>query len=197
MPYSAGAYLQQLKNLLPRGALWNSLREDGALFSELLAALAEEPSRIDASASSLPDEADPRTTLQLLQEWEAFAGLPDTCSGQGATTDARREALLAALTALGGQSRAYYIALAESLGFPGATITEYDPHTIDETVDAPIYGLDWQFAWLLTAPMPDVDQLTVDDTVDDSLGQQAATTVLECQINKTKPAHTTAQFNYS
>lgn len=195
--HSASDYLQQLKDLLPRGRLWNALREEGKLFGQLLNALAQEFERVDAANNTLIDEADPRTALQLLPDWEAFVGLPDTCSGLGTTNQQRRDALLEALTSVGGQSRAYFIGLAEQLGFTDATIIEYDPHTVDESVDAPIYGADWQFVWKLSAAMPPVVQFNADSTVDESLGELAPTTRLECIINQRKPAHTLALFEYT
>lgn len=194
---SASEYLQQFKALLPRGALWEPLREEGKTFGELLHALAEEFARVDASSAQIIEEADPRTTLQLLPEMEEFAGLPDPCSGLAKTIDQRRSDLLDALVGIGGQSRAYYIGLAAKVGFDGATITEYEPHTVDATVDAPIYGADWQFAWKITAPSVAVDQFDVMSTVDESLGEAAATSKLECLINRTKPSHTTTLFEYT
>lgn len=189
-------YTAQLNALLPVGVLWDSLRDD-PVTQDLLTALAGELSRVDASAEYLLDEADPRTALNLLPDWEALTGLPDACSGLGVTIQQRRDALLAALTSLGGQSRQYFIDVAAQLGFPGATVTEYAPQTVDDTVDATIRGPDWRFAWQITVALPAVQQLTVDSDVDTSLGEQAPTTRLECVINKLKPAHTTALFSYT
>lgn len=194
---SASDYLQQLKAVLPRGWLWESLREEGKTFGELLHALAEEFARVDASNEQLIDEADPRTTLQLLPEWEAFASLPGKCSGLALTTDERRADLLHALVAIGNLSRSHYLGLAESLGFPDASITEYDSHTVDATVDAPLYGEDWRFAWKLIAAATTVNQFDVQSTVDESLGDVAPQSKLECQINYMKPAHTIALFEYT
>jgi len=196
MSHSAEDYAAQLAALLPVGDLWDWLRED-PLMVDLLGALAEEFARCDGRIEQLIDESDPRTTLELLPEWESFAGLPDACSDLGATVAQRQEALRSVLTAYGGQSRQYFIDLASQLGFPSASITEYDPHTVDMTVDAPIYGADWRFAWKLSAPTPAVSQFTVDSTVDESLGEQSPTTRLECTVNRYKPAHTTAIFAYT
>lgn len=189
-------YQQQLNALLPPGQLWESLRQDENT-QALLLALADEFARIDARADDVLRELDPRSVSELLAEWEAWADLPDSCSGLGETLQQRRDALHAALTSEGGQSRAYFIALADRLGFTGATITEFEPHTVDQSVDAPIYGADWRFAWLLSAVMPDVAQFNVESNVDESLGELAPTTRLECAVNKLKPAHTVALFEYT
>lgn len=196
MAHSSDEYAEQLAALLPRGTLWDSLRQVDTLSYALLLGLAEELARVDGRAEQLIAETDPREVLDLLTEWEAFVGLPDACSPLGVTLQQRREALHARLTAEGGQSRADFIALAERLGFAGATITEYEPHTVDADVDAPLYGDDWRLAWQLSAPQAELRAFTVMSTVDESLGEQAPTARLECAINRTKPAHTIALFEY-
>lgn len=194
----ADAYKEQLLALLPRGPLWDALRQPGTTGAALAAALAEEPARIDARVQDmLTRELDPRTVLELLEEGEAWVGLPDACSGLGASLQQRHDDLHAKLTQTGGQSRAYFLATAERLGFPDGEIVEYDPHTVDETVDAPIYGEAWAHAWTLSVPTPEVNQFTTDSSVDESLGEQAPTTRLECVVNRLKPAHTVALFEYT
>ncbi|WP_241085114.1 putative phage tail protein [Candidatus Vondammii sp. HM_W22] len=53
-------------------------------------------------AESLLNEANPRATYELLAEWEAFANLPDTCTGSTLTLQERRAVLVQRLTATGG-----------------------------------------------------------------------------------------------
>ncbi|TKA91800.1 DUF2313 domain-containing protein [Guyparkeria sp. SB14A] len=194
---SAADYHAQLLALLPRGALWDALREPGTTAEQLLAAIAQEPARLDGRAIALLDELDPRTVVEMLEDWERWAGMPDSCSGLGATITQRREDLLARLTNTGGQSRRYFIGVAGRLGFPDAEILEYDPHTVEATVDAPIYGEDWAHAWTIRAPTPPIDQFNADSSVDESLGEAAPTTRIECVINRLKPAHTVALFEYT
>lgn len=194
---SAEQYAEQLKQLMPRGRLWDDLIAQDAEFSKWLKALAIEYSRIDDRMSKLIDETDPRTMQEMLIEWEDYLDLPDSCIGQVETVQQRRETVQNILTSVGGQSRAYFIGIAESLGFPGATITEYDPYTVDETVDAPIYGAEWAHAWKLGAPAAIVNQFTVESVVDESLGETAPSTRLECVTNKYKPAQTVALFEYT
>jgi hypothetical protein len=56
-----------LKGLLPQGKLWGLIDD---LVEALLLACADELVRIDERARALIDEADPRTTLELLPEYE-------------------------------------------------------------------------------------------------------------------------------
>lgn len=114
-------YLSQLQALLPTGAAWP--REPDTVLTTVLAAMADGLARAHNRALDLIEEADPRTTLELLADWERVCGLPDPCSGQAATIAERRAQVVARLTATGGQSPAYFIALAAALGFD-ITITE-------------------------------------------------------------------------
>lgn len=69
------AYLRVLQQLLPpRAAI---TRAPGACVTALLSAFAVILADVDASIAGLYDEADPRTTSQLLPDWEAMADLPD------------------------------------------------------------------------------------------------------------------------
>lgn len=186
-------YLAQLQALLPQGPAWP--RDTGATLTKLLQAMADELARVDSRAAQLIDETDPRTTTELLADWERAAGLPDTCVTAAQTTAQRRAALHARLTTLGGQSAAYFVALAASLGYT-VTITEFRLHTVEDDVERPLYGHPWQFAWQVNAPQNTVDTLSVTDTVADPLAWWG-NELLECVIRRLKPAHTHPLFAYS
>lgn len=186
-------YLAELQALLPLGSAWP--RERDATLTLTLLALAEEFVRVDARAEQLIEEADPRTTLELLPEWERAAGLPDPCVAVDQITAQRRLGLVARLTARGGQSPQFYIELAAALGYEIA-ITEYQPHDVEDDVDEPLYGDAWQFEWLVTAPGEQLVEFTVDDPVDDSLGG-FGNQRLECVITRARPAHTHVSFEYT
>lgn len=192
---AASDYKIQLQALLPPGRLWDALREPGRGSDQLLAALAEEFARVDARAEALLDETDPRTVYELLAEWESFAGLPDPCVPDGQTADERRSALIGRLTGMGGQSRQYFIDLAESLGY-SITITEFRPQTVNGSVDEPLYGGDWAFAWQVTAPQDSVTYHAVDGDVAEPLASWG-NELLECVLGRFNPAYTHLIFAYT
>lgn len=115
-------YLANLQALLPQGAAWP--RDPGATLTQVLLAHADGLADAHNRAEDLIDEADPRSSLELLESWERLCGLPDAGTSLAETVAARRSAVLARLTATGGQSRAYFIALAATMGFP-IRITEF------------------------------------------------------------------------
>ena len=189
-------YLHQLQRLLPQGPAWP--REPDALLTRLLDAFAEEFSRVDMRLDLLIEEADPRTTYELLADWERVCGLPGDCAllaGTDFTVEQRRAALITKLTERGGQSRAYFIALAARLGFT-VTISELHEWSVNDDVEAALNGADWNFAWQVNAPLNTVIEWTVESDVEMPFAVWG-NELLECAITEDKPAHTVALFAYT
>lgn len=189
-------YLEQLQALLPPGPAWS--KDPQATITKLLGALAGELARVDGRAWQLVEEADPRSTAELFLDWERVMGLPDACAeafGGEQTTAQRRSALVGKLTTLGGQSAAYYIGLAAALGF-AITITEFHEHTVEDDVEHPLYSAAWNFAWQVNAALNTITEITVEDSVEDPLASWG-NALLECVINRLKPAHTIVLFSYT
>lgn len=189
-------YLRQLQALLPPGPAWS--KDDDSPLSRLLAGLSVELARIDGRAWQLIEEADPRTTAELFLDWERVAGLPDACVlafGDEQSLDQRRSALVGKLATMGGQSPAYYVGLAAALGY-AITITEFRAHTVNEDVEFAVFDDAWAFAWQVNAALNTITEITVDMTVEDPLAAWG-NALLECVINRLKPAHTTVQFSYN
>lgn len=105
-----------LTALLPRGPLWEQLAR-APLFSALVDALAAELDRVQERSARIIDEADPRTTLELFEEWESAHGLPSTCMEVGATLTARRDALVERVVEPQPTTPAFFQQVAEGLGY--------------------------------------------------------------------------------
>lgn len=196
MALTADDYLEQQQALLPPGPAWP--RDEDASLTRLLRGLADEFARVDGRAMQLLDEADPRTTAELLPDWERVAGLPDACvvaAGVTQSTSQRRAALTTRLTTIGGQSAAYFIALAAMLGY-AITVTEFHLQDVTDDVNYPLYAPPWQFAWQVNAALASVFELTAIDSVDDPLASWS-NVALECVFNRLKPAHSTVLFAYT
>jgi len=187
-PATPDDYEDQAYKLLPPGPAWSTP-------DPILQALADAMARVHNRALDLIEEADVRTTDELMADWERVLGLPDPCVVGEQSTPERYAAMLAKLTSIGGQSREYFINMAAALGFT-ITITEFHEHTVDDDVDYPLYGANWQFAWQINAQQNSVFELTVNDTVDDPLASWS-NAPLECSLTQYKPAHTTIIFAYT
>lgn len=133
---TADHYRGLLLRKLPRGVLWaqqavlsgasylDGLPVPLTVFGRLLAGIAGEFVRVHNRLNDLSREAVPATTSELLDGWEAAAGLPEF--GYTPTTDDdRRAALTGKLAARGGQSAGYFAGLAEAYGAtPPVTVTD-------------------------------------------------------------------------
>ena len=189
-------YLRQLQALLPPGPAWP--KDEQSSLTRLLHGLSDELARIDGRAWQLIEEADPRTTAELFLDWERVAGLPDACAeafGGEQTMAQRQLALIGKLVTLGGQSAAYYIGVAAALGY-AITITEFKAHTVNDDVDCLLHGLEWNFAWQVSAALNNTTEFSVDMTAEDSLAAWG-NALLECVTNRLKPAHTAVIFSYT
>lgn len=189
-------YLRQLQALLPPGPAWP--KDDSALMTRLLSGLSVELARVDGRAWQIAEEADPRTVAELFTDWERVAGLPDACAvafGGTQTMAQRRAALVGRLATLGGQSPAYFIALAASIGYV-ITITEFRAQTVEDDVTYALYDSAWNFAWQVNAALNTINEITVDMTVEDPLAAWG-NALLECVINRLKPAQTTVLYSYT
>lgn len=193
MALNTNDYLQQLRALLPKGPAWP--RDNASLLTNILTAIAEEFSRVDFRIENLLDEADPRTTLELLSDWERLCGLPDGCTGPLSGVAARRAAVVGRLTTLGGQNAAYYEMLASELGYE-IEVTEEEVHTCISDCMDPLNGPEWRFVWNVIV----ADAESPRDTT--CMGECTSplrvwgNELLECAINRLKPAHTLVRFIY-
>lgn len=199
-PRGEAAYARQMAQLLPRGAAW-AFAPDG-VFARLLLALAAEFARIDSRALDLIEEADPRTTLELLSDWERVAGLPDACTGAPDEVSERQAALHQKIAGLGGQNKAAFIEVAARLGYQ-VEIEEHHPARIGSRIGGRLNGPDWAFAWTMNIRpfdgyLEERTFLAVAE-IGDRIGVRLrgfGALDLECLIRRMAPAHTHVLFAY-
>jgi len=194
MGMSTDEYRSHLQALLPQGSAWP--RAADATLTQLLSALADEFERLDLRVDQLIDEADPRTTLEMLTDWERVLKLPDPCVTESQTTQARRNALVGKLVSIGGQSLAYFIGVAASLGFT-VTITEFHPFLAGQGLAAdPLTNGDWAYAWRINGPQTTFRNFEAGRSTAGEPLRDWGNKLLECVISRLKPAHTTLSFSY-
>lgn len=187
-------YQSQLIDLLPPGPAWN--RDPQSSLGLMLLGFAKELSRVHNRALVLIEESDPRTTLELLADWERVAGLPEPCLVTPDTLEERRAALVEKIIRIGGQSRQFYINLALRIGFV-ITIKEFFPFVAGSEAGDPACSEEWKFLWEVQGPETSftsvfqVGQSAVGDPLRDW-----GNDLLECVMTRAKPAHTIVQFSY-
>lgn len=193
--FVAADYLAALQALLPRGRVWP--RDPSTVQASVLTGLTPTYERQNARANQLLVDAFPVSTIELLPEWEESLGLPDPCARASPTIAARRAQVVARLEAQGGQSAAYFIALALSLGYV-ITITEFSPARVGiARAGQPLNGVDWAHAWQVNAALHTVVRAQVGVS---QAGEPLAywnNAVLECELRAVMPAHTVVIFSYT
>lgn len=196
MAMNGTAYGRQLSQLLPPGAAWT--QESDSNLQRLLRALGESLSRVHVRNDDLFRETDPRQTYELLERWEGALGLPDSCSLEGSQTIAERvQAVVAKLISQGGQSRAYFISLAATLGYPGVTVTEYQARRHGRARMGEAYGgEDWEEAWQLNLPEQQVIDRRYGQAIYGETYRIWGDTRLECIVSREKPAGSIVLFSY-
>ena len=187
-------YAAQLWALMPQGLAWKRRLE--SFIGRVLSGGGEELARVDQRGYVLVDEADPNTTMELLTDWERMLGLPDPCRTLSPTVEQRRWDVIMKLRRPVGQSRDFFIQIAIDLGSPDASIDEFFPFTTMSLAGDNLFDDEWRFVWRLNAQ--DAHELYF--TPQSVAGERLVTwgdPVLECVINRLKPAHTQVLIGYS
>lgn len=166
-----------LQALLPPGVAWP--RDADAELTALIRALSYEYSRVKRRGRTLLEELDPRTTFELLEDWERVYGLPDCTSPT--TLAGRRSALHGKMLGHGDPTLAYFVGIVESLGYHDPEVVEYDGDDMFTAVSPctdPLYTETWRFVW---------------DVFTTSLGDETDA-ALVCTIEGLAPLHTLPRF---
>ncbi|QCO13987.1 DUF2313 domain-containing protein [Azospirillum brasilense] len=194
--FTRADFRSALQALLPRGRAWP--RDAGTVQWQVLDGLAAVYERQTADAAALLVDAFPATATLLLPEWEASLGLPDACTGPAVGLAERRRRVVSKLIDTGGQSRSYFIGLADSMGYPGCTITEFAPFSVGSPCSAALNTAEagWPHAWRLNAPISAGSYpFTANSGCDEALAAWGSA-LLECVIRRAAPAHSAVLFGY-
>lgn len=192
--YTDADFLTAFQGLMPPGAVWP--RDSDAVQTQVLSAFTPTYTRSAARAVNLLSDAFPVAPVELLPEWELTLGLPDPCAGVSPTLQQRQQQVNARFIASGGQSVDYFVSIAAALGYT-ITITQFSPSRFGQPFGGTFGGTAWAFAWQVNAPTFTVEPFLFGR---DSFGEpfaQWGNTVLQCELLRLAPAHTTLIFSYS
>jgi uncharacterized protein YmfQ (DUF2313 family) len=188
-------YAQVLADLLPRGWAWP--RDPQTVLMRVFAGLAVEYSRVNVRDCDLLAESYPGTAFETLPDWERITGLPDECLPAGDDNlQRRRAAVLFKLAARGGASKEYFIWIASILGFE-ITITEFQPFRAGRNrAGDRVYGEDWNYVWRVNAYDYTFVFFRAGRSTASNRLREWGNAILECVLNRLKPAHTILLFGY-
>jgi len=195
MAMTANDYRAQLISLLPMGAAFNVAPDSN--MDKLLASMAEEFARFDFRIDDFLNEIDPRTTNEILGDWERAFGLPDPCTSLAQSTEERRKNLTRKIAAQGSQTKEFYVAVGAALGYT-ITVEDNIPFESGHAFNGQAITADqWVFVWKVSGPGSAIKvalcgQATCGDPI-----RWWGNALLECVINSLKPAHTHVIFSYT
>lgn len=187
MKKTAADYLAQLHALFPPGdAISHELDTD---LSNLLLALADEFERFDDRAQQLIIEIDPRSTTELITEWERVTGLPD-CAAIGPTLGARRSDVVHRLTLIASLTPQFLVDELAALGFTDVVITEFECFEVgfSQVGEELIEEGGWFFLDIETAEVAVFEAEIGAFTVGEPLGAIVNDTI-DCHLRRLLPAH--------
>jgi uncharacterized protein YmfQ (DUF2313 family) len=200
-------YKSLIRKLFPKGEAWRI--EPGTPFAKLADALAQEPARIEKRLENFLNEMDPRTTSEMLDNWERLLNIPDECTPADASTviSDRRLRIMQKLTTGGGQNGAFYLLLAQQLGYDSSlfSVNSFNDfkvgfsavgEALTNATDSDGEETGWPHTFRVEAPAEFVQRFRVGRS---TVGQKLVlpeNTTLECVMRKFAPAHSTVLFAF-
>ena len=170
-------------------------REDSTL-RKILIGLASEWLNFRDKINEVSSEYNPQKTTALIQEWEQFVGIPDSCIPVASTIEQRRLNVLLKLAGINATTEKQFKNVASILGYnievSNGVATSTFPLTLPFLL---ISEASAPFTIVITLPSsikPSGFPLTFPFTL---TSQQPA--ILDCLFNKLKPANTQLFFRYS
>jgi uncharacterized protein YmfQ (DUF2313 family) len=198
-------YCQRLvfNDVLPKGRLWEAFGSAGASDYALGRSIGEMIAQVLAYFEYVRGELNIETTTDLIVEWEESCGLPDPCTiHQFQTLEERRQQVILRL-----QKKP--IVRTFDIEAMVKTLTGYDikviPRRANETEDGllDLNLLDFELSsdkWdrFTFDVIVDYDDTTyLDALIGEVLDGKPLPSVIECVINRLKPANSMAIYTYS
>lgn len=196
---TAEDYLLQAQALLPQGRAWP--RDADAVLTQVLAAISESLARShDEACRILNVESFPCFSEELLADWEGAFGLPDECAYPASGIAERQLLLCAKIADKGGQSRPYFTALAEAMGY-AVELTERHPFMCGMSFCGgpdEVGGAELRFYWSVTVTEPRVTwfECGVSELGITPFALIRRAEDLECRLEKLGPGHAYVTVGY-
>lgn len=164
--------------------------------TKLLRGIADGFDRLSQRATALLLEMVPSGSTELLPDWERVLGLPDDCATEiSQSTEDRRKAVVSKLAIQGSQSVSFYVTLLDALGY-SVSVNEYPSFTFAGVTPDLFTNPDWKYTFEVVAPAVSVRQFRAGQNRAGDRLISYGNQLLECTIERYKPAHTRAVFSY-
>jgi len=170
--------------------------KDGSVLRKILIGIASGWLDFRDKINEVANEYNPKNTTALIEEWEEFVGIPDSCIPVASTLEQRRKNILLKLAGINATTAKQFKNIASILGYSievsnGVSISTFPltlPFLLISEASAP-------FTIVITLPIS-AQTSGFPLTLPFSLSEQEPV-ILNCLFNKLKPANTQLFFRYS
>ena len=176
--------------------LHEAKNRDDSTLRKILLGLASEWLNFRDKINEVVNEYNLQKTTALIQEWEAFVGIPDDCIPVASTIEQRRLNVLLKLAGINATTEKQFKNVASILGYN---------IEVSNGVSTSTFPLTLPFLLISEASAPFTIVITLPSSIKPSgfpltfpftlTSQQPA--ILDCLFNKLKPANTQLFFRYS
>jgi uncharacterized protein YmfQ (DUF2313 family) len=176
--------------------LHEAKNRDDSTLRKILLGLASEWLNFRNKINEVVNEYNPQKTTALIQEWEEFVGIPDSCIPVASTIEQRRLNVLLKLSGINVTTEKQFKNVASILGYN---------IEVSNGVSTSTFPLTLPFLLISEASAPFTIVITLPSSIQPSgfpltfpftlTSQQPA--ILDCLFNKLKPANTQLFFRYS
>lgn len=199
-------YKRIVEDLWPTGLAWRQVREEGSFLNKMSCLLSSEVQRIDERIADLVREADPKTTFEMIDDWEEFLNIPDECTPEDYDPSLfeRRLRICQKLLTGGGQTAEFYILIAGQLGYDTDVLDVKDfkdfrvgsSQVGDRLTNGSNPATGWAYTFAIVAPATLIRKFTVSQSTVGERLVLVSNDELQCVIEKFKPAHTNVIFSF-
>ena len=172
-----------LAQYLRNDRLFLTKNDQGSNLRKVLLGLASEFIYFRNKINEVVDEYDPNQTTQLIEEWENFVGIPDSCISNTGTLEERRSNILLKLAGINATTKKQFKTIINTLGFSA---------NVDSAIDVASLPFTLPFILVSEAEAP----FTIIVTLDESLQNDPVPAILICLFNKLIPAHCQVFFRF-
>jgi uncharacterized protein YmfQ (DUF2313 family) len=170
--------------------------KEDSILRKVLLGLASEWLNFRSNLNDVVSQYNPNNTTSLIEEWEGFVGIPDSCIAVASTLEQRRLNVLLKLSGINVSTAKQFKNVAAILGYS---------IQVSNGVDTSTFPLQLPFLLISQAATPFTIVITLPASLKPAgfpltlpfklTAQQP--TILKCLFNKLKPANTQLFFRYS
>jgi len=190
---TAADFTQQALDLLPPGLAWP--REPGSTLANFWSVMGDQMAdEHERGCVLLNTESFPCASVEMLGDWERVLGLPDECTPAGQSLVERQLAVCQKLAARGGQSKAYFIAIAAAAGFTIEIIEHFPSRVGRDSVGCATTGACPYWWTVKVIGLTAVQARAGCNVAGDPFCSFPNFDALRCVIARAAPAHTIVTF---